>query len=416
MSDSQPNTHFDLIIAGGGLAGLSLAHALQKAHNWRIAIVESHQPTPEQPANFDERVFALSAMTVRILKTLGLWNNMHEQGAAIGHIHVSDQGSYGKVRLYAEQHGLAEFGQVLPARILGRCLQDAVAELDLTWFRPNKISATSIDSRTQLRTVTLESGDTLTTQLLVVAEGANSDTCKMLNVSAREHDYGHVAVIANVQTDEPHNNWAIERFTPSGPLALLPMPDNRRALVWTHEPQKAAELLAMSDDEFSQQLQHAMGYQCGLIERVGTRNSYPLKLRLVEQSVFPRAVVLGNAAHALHPIAGQGFNLGIRDVMELAMQLSKTRHEHPEQRGDVGNFNVLNAYQQARLSDQVGVAESTHVLALVFSNDIAPLQLGRSAALSAMAHLAPARNWLVQKAMGLSSLSQSPEEWLREQR
>ena len=400
---------YDVIIAGGGLAGLSLACALSLSGNWRIAIVEAQDPLPEKPASFDERVLALSAMTVRILKVLQLWPQLEGHGAAIGQIHVSDQGSYGKTRLYATQHGLTEFGRVMPARILGKVLQQQANELAIDWYRPAQIVATEVMAHS--REVTLNTGQKIRGKLLVVAEGAASATCQLLGIEAQHHDYQHVAMIANVTTDKPHQNWAFERFTPNGPLALLPLPDNGRSLVWTQPPDRAQALMSLTHEEFKGQLQQALGYRYGVLDRVGERYSYPLQLRLVEQGIRSRAVILGNAAHALHPIAGQGFNLGLRDVMELALQLNQRRRQAPET-FDAGEYSLLSAYEQARSPDQQGVANATHSLALLFSNDIYPLQLGRSLGLCTLGHLQTARDSLVQQAMGLTALSTPPEDLL----
>ncbi|MBD1388756.1 2-octaprenyl-6-methoxyphenyl hydroxylase [Neiella sp. HB171785] len=419
---SSETTEYDLVIAGAGLAGLSLAYALRQVLPWRIALVESQ---PEKPSSqtadtsehYDERVLALSAMTVRILKALDIWPALAEQGYPIRKIHVSDEGNYGKVRLDADQQGVAaeasldqarlgpaSFGQVMAARILGQVLADKAAELDVDWYRPDEIVATQVHSA--YRQLTLKSGATLNTKLLVVADGSDSTTSKLLGVQAEVHDYHHVAVIANITTDVEHQGLAVERFTSNGPLALLPMTDNRRSLVWTLPPERAEQVMALSDDEFSAELQQAMGYRNGLIEQVGSRQSYPLKRRLVTQAALPRAVVVGNAAHALHPIAGQGFNLALRDVMELAMQLNQQGAD-----ADIGAPSSVQAYQQQRDGDQHGVANATHALALLFSNSNKPLKWARNLGLVAMSHLPAAQQLLVDQAMGVSALSRVVEDW-----
>ncbi|GGA71885.1 2-octaprenyl-6-methoxyphenyl hydroxylase [Neiella marina] len=435
LNDSQPASgdvaEYDLVIAGAGLAGLSLAYALRQVLPWRIALVES-QPeksslqTINATAQYDERVLALSAMTVRILKALDIWPALAEQGYPICKIHVSDEGNYGKVRLDADQQGVAadshadnqhdqpsvgpasfgppSFGQVMAARILGQVLADKAAELDVDWFRPDEIVATQVHSTS--RQLTLKSGAILNTKLLVVADGSDSATSKLLGVQAEVHDYHHVAVIANITTDVEHQGLAVERFTSNGPLALLPMTDNRRSLVWTLPPERAEQVMALRNDEFSVELQQAMGYRNGLIEQVGSRQSYPLKRRLVTRAALPRAVVIGNAAHALHPIAGQGFNLALRDVMELAMQLNQQGVA-----ADIGVPSSVQAYQQQRDGDQYGVANATHALALLFSNSITPLKWARNLGLVAMSHLPSAQQLLVDKAMGVSALSQVVEDW-----
>ncbi|MBW8192683.1 2-octaprenyl-6-methoxyphenyl hydroxylase [Neiella marina] len=405
----QP-TDYDVIIAGGGLAGLSLAYALQQVLPWRIAVIEAKPlPTGAVPAtpssHYDERVLALSAMTVRILKALNLWSTLANKGYPIRHIHVSDEGNYGKVRLDAEQQsGATEFGQVLAARHLGEHLQHQAEQAALDWFRPAHIESTSVLA--DHREVKLNTGDTLRCQLLVVADGGESNTCDVLGIEAEEHDYQHVAVIANITTDKPHNGLAVERFTANGPLALLPMTEQRRSLVWTLPPERAAEVVKLSEQAFSEQLQQAMGYRHGLITQVGSRQSYPLKRRLVTHAGLPRAVIIGNAAHALHPIAGQGFNLALRDVMELAMQLNKRGVQ-----ADIGTPSVIQHYQQQRQGDQIKVANATHALATLFSNDLPPLKWARNLGLVAMSHVPPAQQWLVNQAMGVSALSEIVEGW-----
>lgn len=412
----EPQADYDLVIAGGGLAGLSLAYALQRVVPWRIAVIEAKPDArPEMKRDpeskyqiapsYDERVLALSAMTVRILKALELWPELAGEGYPIRRIHVSDEGNYGKVRLDADQQsGAAEFGQVMPARVIGELLQYQAQQLALDWYRPAEIVATQVTA-TQ-RHLELSDGRTLSCKLLVVADGGDSNTCKLLGVEADEHDYQHVAVIANVTTDQDHDGLAVERFTANGPLALLPMTDNRRSLVWTLPPETAAQVAALDDAMFTEQLQQALGFRHGLLTQVGSRQSYPLKRRLVTHASLPRAVVIGNAAHALHPIAGQGFNLALRDVMELALQLNKLGAKT-----DIGTPAVIQTYQQQRQQDQSKVANATHALALLFSNDLAPLKWARNLGLVAMSHLPPAQQWLVNQAMGVSALSQLVEDW-----
>ncbi|MFT7414850.1 MAG: 2-octaprenyl-6-methoxyphenol hydroxylase, partial [Methylophagaceae bacterium] len=242
--------------------------------------------------------------------------------------------------------------------------------------------------------VELDTHQTLTTKLLVAADGGHSTIRQLLKLGASEHDYQQTAITANISTERPHNGKAFERFTDTGPIALLPMSDNRCSLVWIVTTGDEVALLNATEHDFLNQLQDRFGYRLGKFLRVGQRHHYPLKLIQTDQSVQQRIVLIGNAAHSLHPIAGQGFNLGLRDVAALADVLANTNK-------DCGDARVLHDYQQWRLDDQDSVIKATSNLVNLFSNNNPLLGHFRGAALSIVDALPPVKHYLAQKSMGL---------------
>lgn len=388
---------FDLIISGGGMVGQTLAVMLSKmVPQLRMAIVERQPAQPVQPASFDERVLALSAGSVSVLNTLGVWPRIAHYAEPISDIHVSDRGHMGKVRMHAHDYGLAQLGAVIAAHQLGEGIETlCTSQPNVTFFRDDTLLCTHIEAG--LRVVELASKQTLATPLLVVAEGGDSPTASQLRLHTEQYDYQQHAVITNLVTHLPHDGWAFERFTENGPIALLPMTDNRRALVWTVAAHAVESVMALDDDAFIARLQNELGYRAGEIVKVGKRSHYPLTFRYLSESISERAVVLGNAAHAVHPIAGQGFNLGLRDVLVLAEQIRQASIKQD----DIGNKIQLEHYHMQRQRDQQKVVQGTHLLALGFASHEPPAQLVRNMALIGVGRCAAAKRALVAAAAGV---------------
>jgi 2-octaprenyl-6-methoxyphenol hydroxylase len=240
--------------------------------------------------------------------------------------------------------------------------------------------------------------DTLRTRLLVVSDGVNSKVREMLGIAVTRREYHQTALIANVTTAEPHRYTAYERFTPHGPLALLPLTQGRYSLVWTHEDKDVAATMQLDDAAFLRKLQAEFGYRQGEFIKVGQRATYPLVLQKSVCEVSRRAVLIGNASHALHPVAGQGLNLGLRDVATLADLLA----EAAQTGGDPGNAALLSAYEQRRQPDYAAVAQYTDTLVRVFSNDFAPLGHARAGGLLAVDRIPALRQWITRQSMGLN--------------
>lgn len=383
---------FDVLIVGGGMAGASLAIALKESQ-LKIGLIEAKSLETDSQPSYDDRGIALSYGSQRIFDTMGIWSHIAQHASPIHHIHVSERGRFGVTRLSAEQEQVPALGQVITARHLGHSLNRQLLQLNnLTLFCPATV--TSVLTETDKVKVTLGDGATLETKLIVAADGRDSTIRHCLKLGAWEQDYNQVAVTANISTDKPHQAWAYERFTASGPMALLPMTDKRSSLVWTVKAGEQELLLAMSEQAFLKQLQSEFGYRAGRFTRVGQRNSHPLILMQTDMPVQPRIVFIGNAAHSLHPIAGQGFNLGLRDVAVLAEHLFNAK--------DCGAAELLKNYQDQRQQDQDQVVKSTDHLVKLFSNNIPVLGHLRGAGLTLVEAMPVMKHWLATKSMGLA--------------
>ncbi len=399
----KTNTDYDLIIIGGGMVGASLACALAN-QPLRIAIVEAVPYQANNQPSYDDRAIALSFGSRRIFDGLGLWSEISQHTTAINRIHVSDQGRFGFARLDNQQENVDALGYVITARDLGRTL---VKQLDLlknlTLLSPAKL--TDLKLGDDHATAVIDAGgekdektETLTAQLIVAADGGNSAVRQLLDIQTTDHDYNQTAIVANITPEYPHQHVAYERFTQHGPLALLPMEDNRCALVWTHDPQESKRILELNDEEFLNELQHSFGQRLGRFLKTGKRSAYPLKLVKAQEQVRNRLALIGNAAHTLHPIAGQGFNLGLRDVATLAQIITDTS----QQNQDIGALDVLEQYAQWRTRDHRQVIGFTNTLVNTFSNHFPPLALARNLGLIATDIIPPLKHALSKHSMGLS--------------
>tara|TARA_R110001606_G_C15404643_1_gene654149 strand:+ start:26033 stop:27247 length:1215 start_codon:yes stop_codon:yes gene_type:complete len=388
------DTNYDLIIVGGGMVGASLAIALKNS-GLQIAVIEAVANDAIQQPSYDDRGIALAYGSQRIFESMGVWPQLAQHSTAIRHIHVSERGHFGVTRLSAVNEQVPALGQVITARAMGQVLYSALSKQDnLSLICPDRVKA--LQQHDDFVELKLESNQTITTKLLVAADGGQSTIRHLLKLGALEHDYQQIAITANITTERPHNGKAFERFTDTGPIALLPMSDNRCSLVWTVRTGDEVALLNATEHDFLSQLQDRFGYRLGSFLRVGQRHHYLLKLMQTDQPVQQRLVLIGNAAHSLHPIAGQGFNLGLRDVAALADVLVNTTSNK-----DCGDARLLHDYQQWRQQDQDNVIEATSHLVHLFSNNNPILGHCRGAALSIVDALPPAKHWLAQKSMGL---------------
>ena len=389
---SGEKIQFDVLIVGGGMVGASLAIALQNSA-LDIGLVEAHPMKSNSQPSYDDRGIALSYGSQRIFQSMDLWQDIAPFATAIKHIHISDRGHFGVTRLSADKEQVPALGQVLTARELGRAFNQRLQALDkLKLLCPAQVI--SLTQQSDHIKVSLDNGETVTTRLLVAADGRDSTIRQLLGLSAWTQQYRQTAVTANISTDKAHNGWAYERFTDVGPMALLPMSDNRSSLVWTVRSGEEKALLAASDEEFLFRLQQRFGYRAGRFVRVGQRHSHPLTLMQADMPLQQRIILIGNAAHSLHPIAGQGFNLGLRDVAVLADFLA-------DHAGDCGDIRLLHDYQQWRQEDQDQVIKATDKLVKLFSNDFSLIGHLRGAGLTLLDNLPVAKSWLARKSMGL---------------
>lgn len=402
------NTDYDLIIIGGGMVGASLACALAK-QDLRVAIIEAVPYQADNQPSYDDRAIALSFGSRRIFDGLGLWHKLADHTTAIHHIHVSDQGRFGFTRLDSKQENVDALGYVITARNLGRTLVKQLAKLEnLTLISPAKL--TDLKLGNDHATAVIQKGsngdgktESLTAKLIVAADGGNSAVRQQLDIRTTDHDYKQTAIIANITPEFPHQNVAYERFTKHGPLALLPMNENRCALVWTHDPKESDRLLGLNDDEFLNELQPCFGHRLGQFLKTGKRSAYPLKLVKAQEQVRNRLALIGNAAHTLHPIAGQGFNLGLRDVATLAQIIAdSSKRKHDADSGDIGSLDTLEQYAQWRTRDHRQVIGFTNTLVNTFSNRFPPLALARNIGLIATDITPPLKHALSKHSMGIS--------------
>ncbi len=381
------NDSYDIVIAGGGLVGAALGVALSGCGQ-RVAVIEAFAPSASQPS-FDDRATALAMTSVDILRTLDLWLG-DDDASPIRTIHVSDRGRFGSTRLHGEQHGLDAFGYVVENRVLGERLWQRLADSDVDVYCPAKIEVAT----PQVGGVALKldgEGRRLDAQLLVVAEGAMSATRDLLGAGVEMTSYTRTALVTNIATESPHEGRAFERFTRDGPLAILPLTRGRSNVVWSVKADVADDLVA-DDALFLKSLQEAFGYRLGHITRAGKRSSYPLVKVVAKPLHDDHWVLVGNAAHAVHPVAGQGLNLGLRDVASLA--------ELIWQRGDQSWPELLQRYVAWRHDDHRQVLRMTDSLVKVFTHDAAPVGVARDAALIALQVLPPVRRWLARRSMG----------------
>lgn len=388
---------FDVLIVGGGMVGASLAVAL-KPLRLKVGLIEAYNFGVAEQPSYDDRSIALSYGSSRIYQGMGLWQQLRTGVASIQHIHVSDRGHFGAARMTAAEENVPALGYVVESRVLGKLLYDELSTGGIELVVPATVfAATQNPDRVEVQ---IERGgvvDTLETRLLVVSDGRDSNLRNRLGIATTRHDYHQTALIANVTTEKPHGNTAYERFTSNGPLALLPLTEGRYSLVWTHCTDAVETTMQLDDSAFLHKLQAAFGYRQGAFTKVGQRATYPLVLQKAAQEVAGRAVVIGNASHALHPVTGQGLNLGLRDVAQLADLLA----EAAQGGSDPGAAALLARYQALREPDHQSVVRYTDTLVRVFSNDFAPLAHARAMGLMAVDRIAPLRHWNARQGMGV---------------
>lgn len=346
------------------MVGAGLACALSGS-GYRIALIEAVSPDADAQPSYDDRGLSLALATQRILAALDIWPALAAEATPIKHIHVSDRGRFGFVRLHAANLELPAMGYVVVARQLGRALLNRVnAAENIDFLCPARVGDVEISAEAAALQLDADgSASSLNCRLLVVADGARSGLRERLGFVVSEKDYGQTAVAANITPERSHDNWAFERFTNSGPLALLPLSGNRCASVFTLPGEEAQAYMDMSDAAYLEQLQSRFGRRLGRLTQVGSRKSYPIIKLEPETPLGPRSLLLGNAAHTIHPNGAQGFNLGLRDAAGLAEILLRSPT------ADAGDPLLLQEYLALRREDQQRVIRFTDRLAAYFYND-----------------------------------------------
>ncbi len=398
MTDHESRVDCDVAIAGGGLVGASLALALAPL-GLKVALVEAVAPGGGDHPSFDERTTALANGSARIFRSLGIWRHMEREATPIRRIHVSDQGRFGVARIDAAEQGLEALGYVLPNRVMGAALwQGLAAASGIQVIAPARVLGSELAD--DVRVLTLERSATtqqLRARLVVAADGARSLIREQAGIAADHWPYAQTAIIATITTQRFHDYVAYERFTADGPIAVLPLSDGRCGIVWTRPPEDAARLLALPDEAFLAELQAAFGFRLGRLLRAGVRSAYELALSRSERHVAARLAIVGNAAQGLHPIAGQGFNLGLRDAASLAEVLADARAAGSADAGDAG---PLKAYADWRAEDRRRIVAFTDGLVRLFGSPLGVLRGLRSVGLLAFDAFPPAKSAMARLSVG----------------
>lgn len=398
-----------VVIVGGGMVGLSLALMLAKA-DIQVKLLEAISYPNYDDANlapyhssFDARNTALSRRSVQIYQELGLWDVLQQYATPILQVDITEQGSFGKARLIAEKEKVESFGQVIENAWLGRILLSQARQhtnIELI----DGVQVTSLTQDQQMAYLTAQRGDELLNieaPLVIAADGRDSFCRKALGIGFSTHEYDQVAIVTTVQTSKPHQHIGFERFSALGPLALLPLPgEYRRSVVWPVKKGTEHEWLGEENDQhFLSALQNTYGDRAGKFEKTGKRFSYPLSQVLAEKQAVGRVVLMGNAAHTIHPVAGQGFNLCLRDAHVLCRFLMEQLAEQQ----DIGEPEMLKAYEQARIKDQQRVIRFCDLVVRGFSNQNIILKLIRNTGLVAFETIPGFKPLVANYAMGLKA-------------
>ncbi|MFP3029146.1 MAG: 2-octaprenyl-6-methoxyphenyl hydroxylase [Arsenophonus sp.] len=387
-----------VIIVGGGMIGASLALAISAFNQGKvqISLIEARLPNKTHPS-FDAKTVALAHGTYQQFNQIGIWHGLNKYVTPITHIHVSEYGHVSEVNIYAKDYSIAALGYVVELHDAGNYLFEQLKKAPcVELYCPDKVI--DLERTIEHVSVKLTSNKVLSGQLLVAADGSNSMIGKASQIEWQRASYKQCAIITNILTSEAPHGQAFERFTKYGPLAMLPMSKGRSSLVWCHPLKNQQYIMQWSDDQFITELQKWFGWRLGEIKAISERYCFPLLLSQAKKLITHRLVLVGNAAQTLHPIAGQGFNLGMRDVIILANIINEVASHS----GDIGAYSVLMQYQMQRRDDRQSIIKLTDNLVHLFSNNHLIFDIGRNFGLIAMETLPLIRNVLAYKAMGSS--------------
>lgn len=388
---------YDIIIVGGGMAGSCLALALAST-SLRIAVIEAAPLSRKQNDDAGKRAIALSWGSRCLLKQLNVWNKLQEAAAiAIKQIHISDQGCFGKTRLSAAEQKVDALGYVVEAVKIEAALSEKLATLNVDMICPAELLAYTVNSEGVEVTIKQSDGESsLFCQLIVGADGGQSVVASLAGLERCEQAYNQQAITALIQTESEQQHIAYERFTAEGPIAMLPHVTGAYSLVWAMPPTQAKAIMSLSNEAFASTLQAGFGHWLGALSIDGPRQCFPLNLSYVRHPISDRVVLIGNAAQQLHPIAGQGFNLGLRDAALLA-DVVRAKW------GEVAVNEILEAYAERRKVDKHLVVGFTDKLVKTFSTSHGGVSFMRNSGLLLIDKLPVLKNQLAKQAMGLAT-------------
>lgn len=392
----QDQTDFDVIIIGGGLSGLTLALCLA-SRGVKTACIDRDNPVTQATLAFDGRTVAISAGSAAILEDAGIWDDLLPQACPITDIQITDGGLPTLLDFGADEVNSKSFGHIIENRHLRKALFTAAKSAkNLTHIAPAQVDAFEVDDNAV--SVRLATGKTMSAKLLVGADGKNSWVREQAGIRTRGWQYHQRAIICVVTHEHPHHNCAVEDFRPEGPFAILPMVDNDKgqhcsSIVWTEHGPKNRSALNFDEEMFNLALSVYFPDSYGEVKQLTKAQAYPLGLTHAARYTAPRIALIADAAHAIHPIAGQGLNIGLRDVQELVALVSTAE--------DPGHPDVLDAYERARRIDNMAMIFATDTLNKLFSNNIPPVRFLRRLGLKAVGKIPAAKRFFMKQAMGL---------------
>ncbi|MBD3610466.1 MAG: UbiH/UbiF/VisC/COQ6 family ubiquinone biosynthesis hydroxylase [Gammaproteobacteria bacterium] len=395
-------SQYDVVIVGGGMVGAAVACGLANDPQGRrlsIAVVEARAPDLSWPREgYDIRVSAITRASQRIFENIGAWQGMQARRISpYRDMHVWDATGSGVIHFDSADIGEPDLGHIIENSVIQAALVERLQPFEnIDYLCPVELQG--IEWGDDSVTLTTSAQQSIQAGLLVAADGGRSWVREQAGIGVKGWAYDQTAVVCTVTTEKPHQETAWQRFMPTGPVAFLPLDDGSSSIVWSTTPQQAEALVEMDEDEFCYALSRALDGQLGAVTSVGQRGAFPLRLQHAEQYVHPCLALVGDAAHTIHPLAGQGVNLGLSDAATLVEVLHQALQQHEA----IGSYHVLRRYERWRKADNLKMMATMDGFKRLFSNNNKPLQLLRNMGISLTNRLVPLKNTIIRQAMGLS--------------